>query len=271
MKRILFWVLLATTGCTVRYESEASSADGASVDAAARWDAGIDDAQRPDVGLDASGFDADVVRDAGFDAQRPDVGPDASGFDAGVVRDAGFDARVGDAAADAAIAPTDAGPRPRRDAADTAPPGCGLPLVAECTGGAPSIYDGVCAARELHVVGHYQPSTGEVTVTVARTGVPVVLALVSYEPTTWNVEIPLGVEVERIVVDGLNPQVLVAPPGIPVLDRSGAGGVACAFRWPFDSGGCDTEGLVASLEALTGLRPTSFMGCYEGVGYRVGG
>ena len=39
---------------------------------------------------------------------------------------------------------------------------------------------------------------------------------------------------------------------------------ACGYFWPEKNDGCDTPGLVAGAEALTGLTLSAFVGCYEG-------
>lgn len=244
-----FTLLALLAGCTVRMTP---------------MDSGGDDVSSIDAGAlpDTPAFDAARLDTASFDGGSPDARPD-TGMDA--PSDAPrLDARF-------VSPPTDVGPRPRRDANDAAPPGCGRPLIAECSD-VPSIYDAPCSARELHMIGHYQPAVPMVTVLVERTGVPITLSLTSYAATTWNVEAAPGVLLESIVVDGHEAHTVLAPPGVPVMNRSGTGStVVCAIAWPYDSGGCDTEGLVASLASLTGLRPTSFMGCYEGARYRVGG
>jgi hypothetical protein len=231
----------------------------------------------PSTPFDAGDRDAAPSVDAGMDASRPaDAAMDAS-MDAAM--DAAMDARVPSfdasprdgAAVDAPPDRTDAG-RPIRDIGiDAPPPGCGFGLEGVCTGGAASIYDGPCDARELHIVGQYQPdASGTTTVTIARTGAPVVLSVSSYEPTTWNIVVEPGAVLEQILVDGYNTQTVVVAGGIPVDNRSGPGGdIACATRWPRDPGGCDTEALVASLARRTGLRPSSFIGCYEGSSYRI--
>jgi hypothetical protein len=245
---------LVAVACTSRQQPDVPLRDAPSIDAPV-LDAGA---------MDAPGADA-------WDARTGDAGTgDARPGDASTRSDApapGIDARI-----DAPLDPLDVGERPRRDAPDTAPVGCGVAVAGACAEGAPSYFDGPCSSRELHLVTHYQPLTPEVTVAVERVGVPIVLSLTSYEPTVWNLVVSPGVVLEQVVLDGYNRQtVFGVPPGVPVTDRSGsAGGVACAIRWPYDTGGCDTEGLVASLARLTGLTPTSFLGCSEGAGYRIG-
>ena len=216
--------------------------------------------------MDAGGRDAaPLMSDSAMDAR-------VAAMDSGARLDASLtDAARDSAPVDAPPAFTDAG-RPIRDIGPDAPAlGCRLALEGVCSSGTPSIYRGLCGARELHIIGQYQPARGIVTVTVGHLGAPVVLSHSSYEPTTWNVVIEPGAVVERILIDGYNTQTVVAPATVPVDNRSaGPGPIACAHRWPSDTGGCDTVGLVASLFTATGLRPTSFIGCYEGSSYRIG-
>lgn len=226
---------------------------------------------------DAAVGDAPLSPDAGasLDAPFPDAEPfDAPRVDATTTPDAqaSFDANMDTGPRP----PTDAGPRPRPDATSDSPdsPGCGLSVTAMCSGGEmPSTYDGPCGTRsELHVMGQYQPdSDGAVDVTISRRGIPLILSFSSYEPTVWRVSVAPDAVVERVILDGFNPQMVTGlPPGTPVLDRSGPGfEVACAFRWPRDTGGCDTEGLIDSLRRETGLSPSSFAGCYEGSRYDI--
>ena len=226
---------------------------------------------------DAAVGDVPIVLDAPFllDAPFSDAARvDAPTFDAPIAIDApaSFDARIDTGPRP----PMDAGPRPRPDATFDSPdaPGCGLSLTAECSGGsAPSIYDGPCGSRaELHVIGQYQPdSDGSVNVTVSRRGIPLILSLTSYEPTVWNISVAPDAIVERVILHGLNVQMVTGlPPGTTVLDRSGPSfEIACAYEWPRGTGGCDTVGLVDSLRTETGLAPSSFAGCYEGSRYAI--
>jgi hypothetical protein len=247
---------LVVAGCDRRTTSPAVDAAVSPPDAPSSIDAPFPDAARVDAGpLDAE------VSDTG-------AGTDARSLDARVDTGPRMDTGPG--------APTDAGPRPRPDATSDSPDavGCGFVLTTACSSGSlPSVYDGPCGGRaELHIVGQYQPDAdGSVEVTVSRSGIPVILSLTSYEPTVWNVVAAPDTVIERVILDGYNAQSVVGlPPGTPVLDRSGPGrGVACAYEWPRDRGGCDTERLVESLRRETGLEPSSFAGCYEGSRYTI--
>ncbi len=71
------------------------------------------------------------------------------------------------------------------------------------------------SGAELHVVGVYEASsdhsfchstTGAVSVTVKNTGKPVILAVSSYEPVTWNIKLEPGAQLERVIVGGYGVQ-----------------------------------------------------------------
>ncbi len=142
-----------------------------------------------------------------------------------------------------------------------------------CGGGGPvnQVGLGECAVEaELHIVGQYEPTAARTTVTVTRFGVPLVLVLSAYEPTEWVVELDPRVTVEQVIVNGYEPSVVMGlPPEIEVVDRTRPGNYlsACAYAWPGDDQGCDTQGLVRGVEALTGLTLTSFQGCYSGTAF----
>jgi hypothetical protein len=226
---------------------------------------------------DAAVGDALFLPDAPslLDAPFPDAEPfDAPRIDATTTPDAqaSFDANMDTGPRP----PTDAGPRPRPDATTDSPdsPGCGLSVTAMCSGGEmPLVYDGPCGTRaELHVMGQYQPdSDGAVDVTISRRGIPLILSFSSYAPTIWRVSVAPDAVVERVILHGYNAQMVTGlRPGTPVTDRSGPGfEVACAYRWPRDTDGCDTEGLIDSLRRETGLSPSTFAGCYEGSRYDI--
>ncbi len=165
------------------------------------------------------------------------------------------------------------------------PPGPGGPVKHEaaCTAGQGTLSTYVAqapAASELHLLGVYESNSdhrygshpeGTATVEVTRKA-PLILALSSYEPIHWTVKAVAGARIERIVLNGFYPQRVTAPEGIPVDNRSGyerwLG--AYAYAWPASSGGSDTPKLVSALESLTGRPLTSFAGCYQSTGFKLG-
>ncbi|AKT42625.1 hypothetical protein [Chondromyces crocatus] len=125
---------------------------------------------------------------------------------------------------------------------------------------------------ELHLLSVYESHgnhgwnhhpEGEASVHVERQG-PVVLALSSYEPVYWKVTAAPGVTLEKVILNGYHDQRADVPPGVPVeiydADQMLA---ACAYQWPGDDQGCDTQGLVSALESVAGRSLTSFHGCYQ--------
>lgn len=107
-------------------------------------------------------------------------------------------------------------------------------------------------------------SSNPATVHVTRTGAPIVLVLSSYEPVNWVIDAAAGARVERVILNGFNHHTVTGVTA-PVDDYSGVGRylVACAYRWPSDTGGCDTPGLVSRL-AMMGHTVTHFHACYTG-------
>jgi hypothetical protein len=87
-----------------------------------------------------------------------------------------------------------------------------------------------------------------------------VLALASYEPVTWDLSLGPNSQVREILVWGYHQQVVVGAGEIPVRQVAGP---SCGYSWPYNNGGCDTEELVASVEAAAGQRVQHFEGCYR--------
>jgi hypothetical protein len=170
----------------------------------------------------------------------------------------------------------------------SSPPKNGLPLLSVrgtldrgnavgvhgCREGAYSHYEHRTGGAQLHVIGVYQGAKGQdghrhVKVRVTRPGSSV-LVLSSYEEATWEVELGPQVSVERIVVNGYEPQRVTAPKGIPVEVRSyeqtesevGPYG----HEWPASS----STQLVNASEKLARRELTSFRGCYESGRFEIG-
>jgi hypothetical protein len=152
-----------------------------------------------------------------------------------------------------------------------------LALAQVCDGGGPgsSHVEGCAMGTELHVFSAYESAgrNGFVNVELTRTGAPLAIVLSSYEPATWALSLGDGVQIETIVLNGYNQQLVQnAPANANIIDRSGAGNylAACAYLWPVDDGGCDTPGLVAGAEQVTGLLLTSFQACYGAADFALG-
>jgi hypothetical protein len=124
-------------------------------------------------------------------------------------------------------------------------------------------------AEELHVVSVYQATANAITVDVTRTDIPLTLVLSSYEPVAFTLVLAPGVLLEHVILNGYNAHTVQGQGAAVVTDLSGKFDflAACGYFWPENDGGCDTPGLVAGAEGLTGLTLTSFVGCYEGASF----
>ena len=115
----------------------------------------------------------------------------------------------------------------------------------------------------MHIVGAYYSHVGD-TITVFNDNPgDIILVLNAYEPTNWIIENTGGGTVSQVAITGYNY-------ASSTLSGSGAAGAsvtrgywaACAYGWPFTTGGCAEEALVAEAEATFGTTLQSFRGCY---------
>lgn len=151
--------------------------------------------------------------------------------------------------------------------------------TGEETGGDAPVPTGMCIANdlttfvepmpqaeELHIVSVYQPTGGAITVTIDRADIPLTLVLSSYVSTAFTLVVGPGVLLEQVILNGYEGHTVQGQGAASVTDLSGQFDylAACGYFWPENDGGCDTPGLVAGAEALTGLTLASFAGCYEG-------
>lgn len=131
---------------------------------------------------------------------------------------------------------------------------------------------------EVHVIGVYETRSdhsaqyhprGTANVHVSRRGRHV-LVLSSYEPTDFTITAVPGAIVERVILNGYSPHTATAPAGTPVENHSGAGYYsACAYKWPSDDQGCDTEGLVSRVESSLAKPISDFAGCYRATQFEI--
>lgn len=131
---------------------------------------------------------------------------------------------------------------------------------------------GVYQTRSDHSGGYHPIGTGRVR--VDRPGRQT-LVLSSYEPTNWKIEVGPGVQLQAVYATGYHAQTVELPAGVtvPVVTTShetGGDFISCGFRYPGDTGGCNTPGLLAWATQQTGKPLTSFRGCYDGRNWRIG-
>ncbi len=137
------------------------------------------------------------------------------------------------------------------------------------------------ADKELHLVGVYESHphhgdgrhpTGEIQVTVQRQDKPIILALSSYEPVNWNVQVEPGVEIEKIIVNGYHDQKVTGVSGVPIEEYSYAETGQYLGNFTYQWTATQNQGtppLVQELSQLTGTPLTSFQGCYRGTQFKI--
>jgi TARSH-like protein len=148
------------------------------------------------------------------------------------------------------------------DLGDPGDPGTSAVLPAHCDGPEVDVF-GIYEARSDHGGGDHP--TGEAGVTIDRPGVHK-LVLSAYEPTNWRVTLSPGASVASIYLTGYHAQTVEVPgaPGVPVVVDTFANGrgYACGYSYPYNGEGCDTDQLLARVEAKVGPINT-FHGCYH--------
>ena len=120
-----------------------------------------------------------------------------------------------------------------------------------------------CSARTFEKQGL------EVDVAVSYTKAPVVIALMAYSATTWNVEVASGVNLQGIVLAGYHNQTLKGVPrDLPVIAHVSKDafcgdcvrGSGYFYAYQQDA---DYAGAAVHLYQSTGLQPASFQGGYR--------
>jgi hypothetical protein len=137
----------------------------------------------------------------------------------------------------------------------------GVPGPQRCVGPQVTVF-GVYETRSDHGAGHHP--VGESSVTIDRPGVHT-LVLSAYEPTSWHVSLAPGAVVDAVYLYGYHAQT-VDLPGVRVVTQTyeQGGQFACGYSYPYNGGGCDTNDLLARVEAEVG--PVhAFHGCYRAV------
>jgi hypothetical protein len=121
---------------------------------------------------------------------------------------------------------------------------------------------GIYQTHDDHSGGYHPMGYGEVFFDLAGDNI---LALSSYEPVTWELTLGDEAEVTEILLFGYHEQLVEGADGIPVtyIDPYAAAGSVCGYSLPYNGGGCDTDELIAEVEAAAGRSVTRFDGCYD--------
>lgn len=114
--------------------------------------------------------------------------------------------------------------------------------------------------------------TGAVRVLIFKTERPVLLVLSAAEPTLWELSVNKDADVDRIVLQGPEPQVIRGEPdGIPIIRRREEAYCRISPGWEpsHNRGGSFFKEMVRSVRCAAGLRESSFQGCFAGAVFEV--
>jgi len=127
------------------------------------------------------------------------------------------------------------------------------------------------AHRECHSKYAGLKSTQTITVNVSRSKSPIVLALMSYDPVIWSIEIGRDVDIRRIIVGGYHGQdVNGISSNIPVdlFTHKASSCKICTYHsgyfYAYKWGSKNYKKAMAKLNGHTGLTLQSFQSTYEG-------
>jgi hypothetical protein len=139
--------------------------------------------------------------------------------------------------------------------------------------GRPSSAPRTCG-EELHVVGIYEPEEDlDPSIHISRPGAHI-LVLSAYHQTNWVVTVDEDVVLEKVIVSGYEPQSVQVPDGVEVelydYQEQDNQPFDYAYRWSQAWNLGDPEGLVGTVENMTGRRLTTFNGCYRLTSYELG-
>ncbi|MFA5141021.1 MAG: HEAT repeat domain-containing protein [Elusimicrobiota bacterium] len=142
------------------------------------------------------------------------------------------------------------------------------------------------APLEMHVVsvreGSFPPGEEHarkapgmrgVRVVVYKTRLPAIVALSGEKPVLWDVTLTQDARVDRVVLQG-SPEHVVRglPETVPVIRRSReetCGAFAYGWEPRQNIGGGDYRSMIVNLRCATGLRESSFQGCYAGAVFEI--
>jgi hypothetical protein len=145
---------------------------------------------------------------------------------------------------------------------------------ATCNGTISQVIDPLATEPELHVLSLYEADlghgagAGSVQVHVQR-ATEMTLVLSSYEPVHWTINAVPGAQINTVLANGYHSQSVIGAGAASVevrsYDQTGTNfGEWCGYSLPYTGGGCDTNNLIAGVEAYVGQGFSSFTGCYHG-------
>lgn len=121
--------------------------------------------------------------------------------------------------------------------------------------------------QQKYAGAHKQKS---VTVHLARSGVPIVLALMAYEPVLWKIAKGPGVDIQKIILSGYHGQDIEGIPNTVLVESHSHETSPCRVctRQPdsfyaYKQDSPEYQQAEKKLQQLTGLNITSFQGSYK--------
>lgn len=124
--------------------------------------------------------------------------------------------------------------------------------------------------QDCHARFAGQRSTGMVSVGVTRTGVPVALILMSYEPVTWKLEVSPRTRLSKVILAGYHGQDIAGvPSGVAVEARTYEPSPCsectrqAGYFYAYKSDGREYDNAIKAIEGITGTRPASFQGSHQ--------
>lgn len=149
----------------------------------------------------------------------------------------------------------------RRQAKDTAT------LLKKITAQRAGDYPVVSDVPEIHMVGLYEASSAHhaiapASVNVTYTGAPIILALTSYEPVEWQLDVAPDVQIDQVIVSGYYEQrVTGLPDSVPVWNESRKQGGQAFYSYKRTDS--SFRKAVKRLHELTGRSVLTFQGAYR--------
>lgn len=128
-------------------------------------------------------------------------------------------------------------------------------------------YPVVSDVPEIHMVGLYEASSAHhaiapAKVNVTYTGAPIILALTSYEPVEWQIEISPDVQIDQVIVSGYYEQrVTGLPDSVPIWNESRKQGGQAFYAYKRTDS--SFRKAVKRLHELAGRSVLTFQGAYR--------